>query len=128
MPRVNSRNPSMLKKRHQARPSSRPYPAPPDQAHPRPGSIAFPFVAAVGQAALKRALILLAIEPRLKGALLAGPRGSGKTTLIRGFIDLVSGLGDSTAPAVELPLNATNDRLLGGLDFERTLKTGRRAA
>jgi magnesium chelatase subunit D len=116
----------MLKKRHQAHPLFSLAGAPEGALTPS-GSVPFPFVAAASQSAVKRALILLAIEPRLRGALLAGPRGSGKTMLIRGFIDLVSGLGDGRAPAIELPLNATDDRLLGGLDFERTLKTGRPA-
>ena len=36
----------------------------------------FPFVAVVGQEALKTALLLNAINPRIGGGLISGPRGS----------------------------------------------------
>jgi len=56
-------------------------------------SLVYPFTAVVGHERAKMALILSAIDPRLGGALISGPKGSGKTTLIRGLSDIL--------PAVE---------------------------
>ena len=80
------------------------------------------FSAFIGQEEAKLGLILNAIEPRCGGILLVGPRGSGKSTLARLFRGIVPPL----TPFVELPLNVTEDSLLGGIDLERTLKSGRR--
>ncbi len=49
----------------------------------------FPFLALVGQVEMKYALLLALINPAIGGVLLIGPRGTGKTTAIRGLIDLV---------------------------------------
>ncbi len=81
-----------------------------------------PFTQIVGLEAAQQALLLLAVNPALKGAAIAATVGSGKSTLARAFADL---LPDGT-PFVELPLNVTEDRLIGGLDLEATLATGRR--
>jgi len=51
--------------------------------------IPFPFLAIVGQREMKIALILALINPYLGGVLLIGPRGTGKTTAIRGLVDLL---------------------------------------
>jgi magnesium chelatase subunit I len=51
--------------------------------------IPFPFLALVGQVEMKYALLLALINPAIGGVLLIGPRGTGKTTAIRGLIDLV---------------------------------------
>ena len=102
--------------------------------------VGYPFAAVVGHRTVKRALLLLAIDPRLKGALIASESGSAKSTLARAFGSLLptaagecgrSQAGPSSdrelgTEAVELPLNITEDRLLGGLDLERTIATGRR--
>jgi magnesium chelatase subunit D len=77
---------------------------------------AFPFDAVVGQDEAKLALRLAATEPRIGGVLLRGEKGSAKTTLARGLAAL---LGD--APLVELPLGATEDRLVGSLDTRAAL-------
>ncbi len=79
----------------------------------------YPFAAIVGLDLLKRAILLPLIEPRLKGALIQSGPGTGKSTLIRGLRRFV-------APFLELPINSTEDRLIGGIDFSRTLVAGER--
>ncbi len=81
-----------------------------------------PFTSIVGLDAAKQALLLLAVNPALGGAAMAATVGSGKSTLARAFAALLP----DGSPFVELPLNATEDRLIGGLDLEATLATGRR--
>jgi magnesium chelatase subunit I len=63
-------------------------------AQPQPDSglgevLPFPFLALVGQVEMKYALLLALINPSIGGVLLIGPRGTGKTTAIRGLVDLV---------------------------------------
>ncbi len=76
----------------------------------------------VGHEDARLALILNAIEPRCGGVLFAGEKGSGKTTLARLFQRL---LPEGT-PFVTLPLNVTEDALLGTIDVEATIRTGKR--
>ena len=38
--------------------------------------LAFPFTALVGQPLLQRALLLVAVDPRIGGVLVSGPRGT----------------------------------------------------
>ncbi|WP_395159240.1 ATP-binding protein, partial [Ilumatobacter sp.] len=80
----------------------------------------FPFSSVVGQEDAKLALILVAIDPLIGGVLLRGEKGSAKTTLARGMAGLLA----SDAPFVELPLGATEDRLIGTLDIARALVDG----
>lgn len=80
----------------------------------------FPFSSVVGQDDAKLALILVAIDPLIGGVLLRGEKGSAKTTLARGMAGLLS----EDAPFVELPLGATEDRLIGTLDIGRALVEG----
>jgi magnesium chelatase subunit I len=49
----------------------------------------FPFIAIVGQYEMKLALTLSLINPNIGGVILIGPRGIGKTTAVRGLIDLL---------------------------------------
>ncbi|AZA13836.1 ATP-binding protein [Corynebacterium choanae] len=81
---------------------------------------AYPFSAVVGQDDLRLALMLTAINPRIGGVVIRGEKGTAKTTAVRGFAAL---LGD--APLVQLPLGATEDRVVGSLDMETVLTTGR---
>jgi len=76
----------------------------------------------IGHDGAKLGLILNAIDSRCGGVLFIGEKGSGKTTLSRLFKRLLP----KETPFVELPLNITEDTLLGGIDIEETLKTGRR--
>ncbi len=80
----------------------------------------FPFSAVVGLDGVKLALLLAAVDPRLGGVLLRGDKGSAKTTLARGLAAVLPG----EAPFVELPIGATEDRVVGSIDLARALTTG----
>lgn len=89
----------------------------------------YPFASIVGMSEPKRALLLLAVDPRLKGALIEGAPGSAKSLLARSFHSLIASDDPSSSPPfVELPLNATEDHLLSGIDLEATLASGSRRA
>jgi len=77
----------------------------------------FPFAALVGLDSLKTALQLAALDHRLS-VLIRGDKGAGKSTAARGLADVLA----TGAPFVNLPIGATEDRLLGGLDVEKALK------
>lgn len=49
----------------------------------------FPFLALVGQIQMRTALLLAVINPSVGGVLLIGPRGTGKTTAVRGLGSLL---------------------------------------
>jgi magnesium chelatase subunit D len=113
----------------------------------------FPFSALVGQAGLKRALLLSVIQPLLGGVLVRGTKGVAKSTAVRALaallppLEVVAGCPFHRAPGedvpdwplsadaptvtrpvplVELPLGATEDRVLGSLHLEKALR-GERA-
>lgn len=95
-----------------------------------------PFPALVGLDAARQALLLLAVDPRLGGVVLAAGVGTGKSSLMRSFARLLALEATMIEPEqvphgsqpvfVELPVGVTEDRLLGGLDLEATLATGQR--
>ena len=82
----------------------------------------FPFSAVVGQDDVKLALLLNAVDPAIGGVLLRGQKGSAKSTLARGLARLL----DKDAPFVELPVGATEDRLVGTIDIAAALTEGER--
>lgn len=117
----------------------------------------YPFSALVGQDEMRLALQIVAIDPGVGGVLILGHRGTGKSTAVRGLPALlprvpvvegcrygchpegVGGLCDDCrdraerpsrqrpVPVVDLPLGATEDRVVGTLDLERALTEGVRA-
>ncbi|WP_329370695.1 putative cobaltochelatase [Streptomyces sp. NBC_00669] len=120
-------------------------------------SIPYPFSAIVGQEDLRLGLLLNAINPSVGGILVRGEKGTAKTTTVRALASLlpdlavVPGCRFSCAPAapdpdcpdgphpvdeagvqrparlVELPVGASEDRLVGALDIERALAEGVKA-
>lgn len=119
-------------------------------------NLIFPFTAIVGQERVKKALILNAINPRIGGVLIKGDKGTGKTTAVRALADLLPSLrtvkgcpfncdpdepeeacevcrsGDLEVEyrkmrVVELPLGATEDRVVGSLDIGKALTEGIKA-
>ena len=81
----------------------------------------FPFVAVEGQEKIKKALLLNIINPKIGGVLINGEKGTAKSTLVRGIGEVFPEI-----KIVNLPLNITEDNLLGSLDIEKTLKTGKK--
>lgn len=59
-------------------------------------NLRYPFLAIVGQAEMKIALILGLINPAIGGILLVGARGTAKTTAVRGLVDLMPMVDRST--------------------------------
>jgi len=82
----------------------------------------YPFAAIVGQDALREALLWLAVDPLLGGVLVTGTRGTAKSTAVRGLVDLLP----QPTPFVELPVGATEDRIVGTLDVGALLAGGER--
>ncbi|MFP4321230.1 MAG: magnesium chelatase ATPase subunit D [Anaerolineales bacterium] len=80
-----------------------------------------PFPALVGLEGAQQALLLLAIDPGLRGVILAAPAGTGKSALARGLRAVLG----ADVPFVEIPSSIDAENLLGGLDLESTLQTGR---
>ncbi|MFK0266189.1 putative cobaltochelatase [Streptomyces angustmyceticus] len=116
----------------------------------------YPFTAVVGMADLRLALLLNAVSPAVGGVLVRGEKGTAKSTAVRALaslmppVDVVGGCRFACAPAapdpgcpdgphetagveerptrmVELPVGASEDRLVGALDIERALSEGVKA-
>lgn len=114
----------------------------------------YPFCAIVGQEEMKRALILNVINPAVGGVLIRGEKGTAKSTAVRALAEVLAGRRevegcrfgcDPEAPAfwcedcrsrtdhpavfgrtrvIDLPVSATEDRVVGTLDMEYALKHG----
>ncbi|MHC3001023.1 VWA domain-containing protein [Gordonia sp. GN26] len=89
-----------------------------------PGPVRYPFSAVVGQDQLKLALVLSAISPSIGGVLIRGEKGTAKSTIVRGLGPLIGG-DDRSGRVVELPIGATEDRVIGSLDLTSVLRDGR---
>ncbi|WP_033401532.1 putative cobaltochelatase [Actinopolyspora mortivallis] len=117
-------------------------------------TVRYPFSAVVGHEDLRLGLLLNAVNPRIGGVLVRGEKGTAKSTVVRALaallpaVDVVEncrfgcdpsapdprcpdGPHDGTASAtrrparlVELPVGASEDRLVGSLDVERALTEG----
>ncbi|MFJ4712552.1 putative cobaltochelatase [Streptomyces sp. NPDC088785] len=119
-------------------------------------SAPYPFTAVVGQDDLRLALLLNAVSPAVGGVLVRGEKGTAKSTAVRALSALLPGVAvvpgcrfscDPAAPdpqcpdgphedagraerparMVELPVGASEDRLVGALDIERALAEGVKA-
>ena len=79
----------------------------------------YPFSAIVGQERMKEAILLNLINPSLGGVLIRGQKGTAKTTAVRAIPDFMKNV-----KIVEIPANATEDRVAGTIDIEAALKNG----
>ncbi|MBS4726819.1 AAA family ATPase, partial [Mycobacterium sp. SM1] len=86
----------------------------------------YPFSAIVGQDQLRLALLLCAVRPEIGGVLIRGEKGTAKSTAVRGLAGLLSSVAGG-AGLVELPIGATEDRVIGSLDLQRVLRDGEHA-
>jgi magnesium chelatase subunit I len=114
----------------------------------------FPFSAIVGQEQVIRCLLATAVDPLIGGLLIFGNRGTGKSTAVRALSRLLPPMkvvadcvyhcdpeGTSlceacrkkadrlkattaSVPVVDLPLGASEDRVVGALDLESALTRG----
>ncbi|MGF6880876.1 magnesium chelatase subunit D [Nocardia sp. GAS34] len=95
------------------------------------GEAGFPFSAVVGQEQLQLALILCAVHPGIGGVLVRGEKGTAKSTVVRALAQLLPPVADERgarpARLVELPVGATEDRVVGSLDLQRVLRDGEQA-
>ncbi|MHB1802913.1 MAG: ATP-binding protein, partial [Actinomycetes bacterium] len=117
----------------------------------------YPFSAVVGSDDLRLALLLNAVSPAVGGVLVRGEKGTAKSTMVRALANLLpevpvvtgcrfacdpgapdpgcpDGPHPSDAPGtrrrarlVELPVGASEDRVVGSLDIERALTAGVKA-
>lgn len=79
----------------------------------------YPFTAIRGQERLKKALILNVINPAIGGVLISGHKGTGKSTAVRALAQIAG------KRVITLPLAATEDRVVGSIDLEATIMTGK---
>ena len=116
-------------------------------------SSTFPFSAVVGQDDLGLALSLAVVSPGIGGVLVRGEKGTAKSTMVRGLasvlppIDVLAGCRFSCDPdapdpdcpdvaahtsavatrpvaLVELPVGATEDRVVGSLHLDKLVGSG----
>jgi magnesium chelatase subunit D len=86
----------------------------------------YPFSAIVGQDRLRLALVLCAVRPEIGGVLIRGEKGTAKSTAVRALAAVLSAVDDD-ARLVELPIGATEDRVVGSLDLQKVLRDGEHA-
>lgn len=82
----------------------------------------YPFSAIVGQEDMKTALLINAVDPGLGGVLIQGDKGTAKTTAVRALPAVLP----NGKKVIELPLNATEDRVVGTVDLGRLMQDGTR--
>jgi magnesium chelatase subunit D len=91
----------------------------------------YPFSAVVGQDKLRLALVLCAVHTGIGGVLVRGEKGTAKSTVVRALATLLPPVvdenGSRPARLVELPVGATEDRVVGSIDLEKILRDGERA-
>lgn len=88
--------------------------------------LSYPFSAIVGQEEMRRALLIAAVDASVGGVMVFGDRGTGKSTAARALAALLPPVAASAAgyqdgsprkgkvavPFVDLPLGATEDRVV----------------
>ncbi len=79
----------------------------------------FPFVAVVGQEDVKEALLIALTNPKAGGVLVAGEKGSAKSSLVRALAQIIP-----DQKVIDLPLNATEDMVFGHIDLEHAVLRG----
>jgi magnesium chelatase subunit D len=85
----------------------------------------YPFSAIVGHDRLRLALLLCAVRPEIGGVLIRGEKGTAKSTAVRGLAHVLAAVDG--AALVELPIGATEDRVVGSLDLQKVLRDGEHA-
>jgi magnesium chelatase subunit D len=81
----------------------------------------FPLTAVVGQDDVKQALLIALTNPKVGGVLIAGEKGTAKSSMVRAFVQVIPG-----RKLIELPLNATEDMIFGNIDLEYAVTYGRK--
>jgi magnesium chelatase subunit D len=87
---------------------------------------AYPFSAIVGHDRLRLALVLCAVRPEIGGVLIRGEKGTAKSTAVRALAAVLAEV-DPGSRLVELPIGATEDRVVGSLDLQKVLREGEHA-
>src|SRR6188474_2457261 len=85
----------------------------------------YPFSAIVGHDRLRLALLLCAVRPEIGGVLIRGEKGTAKSTAVRALAHVLTSVDG--ASLVELPIGATEDRVVGSLDLQKVLRDGEHA-
>lgn len=80
----------------------------------------FPFSAVLGLNHAKTAILIVLVNPRAGGLLISGPRGIGKSTLMRSTQELIE------RPWRDIPVSVTEDRLFGTIDTEKAIYSGQK--
>ena len=116
----------------------------------------YPFAAIVGADEMALALVLTTVSPEVGGVLVRGEKGTAKSTMVRALAEILprqavvhgcrfgcdprspaadcpdgphTDAASTTRPArlVELPVGATEDRVIGSLDLSKALGHGETA-